>query len=130
MDSLSSSASAVPGVDDNSEHNVWNLELEFFFLQYISGIFASYLVEIDLAKITLSCHVALDLLLLQGGGASFCTMKHWARSSLCFCSTIATLVSSCFFCVWSSLQISVPHLFFLLLEQFPLVWFRIHMWHW
>ena len=32
-----------------------------FFLEDVSGIFASYLVEIDLAKIALSCHFALDL---------------------------------------------------------------------
>ena len=33
-----------------------------FFLEQVSGIFASYLVEIDLGKIALSCHFALDLL--------------------------------------------------------------------
>ena len=32
------------------------------FLEQASGFFASYLVEIDLAKIALSCHFALDLL--------------------------------------------------------------------
>ena len=62
MDSLSSSASTVPSIDDYFEHNVWNPVLEMLFLEQVSGIFASYLVEIDLAKIALSCHFALDLL--------------------------------------------------------------------
>ena len=63
MDSLSSSASTVPSIDDYFEHNVWNPVLELlFFLEQVRGTFASYLVEIDLAKIALSCHFALDLL--------------------------------------------------------------------
>ena len=62
MDRLSSSASTVPSIDDYFEHNVWNPLLEFLFLEQASGIFVSYLVEIDLAKIAHSCHFALDLL--------------------------------------------------------------------
>ena len=62
MDRLSSSASTVPSIDDNSEHNMWNPLLELLFLEQANGIFASHLVEIDLAKIALSCHFALDLL--------------------------------------------------------------------
>ena len=61
MDSLSS-ASTVPSIDDYFEHNVWNPMLELLFLERVRSIFASYLVEIDLAKIALSCHFALDLL--------------------------------------------------------------------
>ena len=62
MDRLSSSASTIPSIDDYLEHNVWNPVLEMLFLEHVSGIFASYLVEIDLARIALSCHFALDLL--------------------------------------------------------------------
>ena len=61
MDSLSS-ASTVPSIDDYFEHNVWNPVLELLFLEQVNGTFVSYLVEIDLAKIALSCHFALDLL--------------------------------------------------------------------
>ena len=57
MDSLSSSASTVPSFDDYFAHNM----LELHFLEQVSGIFASFVVEIDLAKIALSCHFALDL---------------------------------------------------------------------
>ena len=62
MDSLSSSASTVPSFDDYFAHDMWNPLLELRFLEQISGIFASFVVEIDLAKIALSCHFALDLL--------------------------------------------------------------------
>ena len=62
MDSLSSSASAVPSLDDYFEHTMWKPLLELLLLQQVSGIFASYLVEIDLAMIALSWHFALDLL--------------------------------------------------------------------
>ena len=62
MDRLSSSASIVPSIDDFFEHNLWNPVLELLFLEQVTGMFASYLVEIDMAKIALSCHFALDLL--------------------------------------------------------------------
>ena len=61
-DRLSSSASTVPSIDDYFAHNMWNPLLEVLFLKQANGIFASYLVDIDLAKIALSCHFALDLL--------------------------------------------------------------------
>ena len=61
MDRLSSSASTVPSIDDYFEHNMWNPLLELLFLEQANGIVASYLVEIDVAKIALSCHFALDL---------------------------------------------------------------------
>ena len=41
---------------------MWNPLLELLFLGQANGLFASYLVEIDLAMIALSCHFALDLL--------------------------------------------------------------------
>ena len=47
---------------DNFEHNMWNPLLELLFLEQANGSVASYLVEIDVAKIALSCHFALDLL--------------------------------------------------------------------
>ena len=62
MDSLSSSASTVPSLDDYFDHNMWNPLLDLFFLEQVSGIFESLVVEIDLVKIALSCHFALDLL--------------------------------------------------------------------
>ena len=62
MDSLSSSASTVPSFVDDFAHNMWNPLLELLFLEQVSGIFASFVVEIDFAKVALSCHFALDFL--------------------------------------------------------------------
>ena len=62
MDRSSSSASTVPSIDDYFEHNVWNPVLEMLFLEQVNGTFVSYLVKIDLVKIALSCHFALDVL--------------------------------------------------------------------
>ena len=67
MDRLSSSASTVPSIDDYFEHNMWNPLLELLFLEQANGIVTSYLVEIDVAKIALSCHFALDLLCYKEG---------------------------------------------------------------
>ena len=41
---------------------MWNPLLSLLFLEQVSGMFASNLVDIDLARIALSCHFALDLL--------------------------------------------------------------------
>ena len=60
MDPLSSSASTVPSIDDYFEHDMWNPLLELLFLEQADGFVASYLVEIDVAKIALSCHFAFD----------------------------------------------------------------------
>ena len=62
MDSLSSSASTVPSLYQYFEHNIWN-PLELLFLEQVSRIFASFVVEIGLAKIALSCNFALDFTL-------------------------------------------------------------------
>ena len=67
MESLSSSATTVPSVDDYFEHNMWNPLLELL-LEQVNGVFASYLVEIDVGKIALSFHFALDLLSYKEGG--------------------------------------------------------------
>ena len=67
MDRHSSSASTVPSLDDYFEHNMWNPLLDLLFLEQVSGIFASHLVGIDVARIALSCHFALDLLYYKEG---------------------------------------------------------------
>ena len=61
MDRLSSSGSTVPSLDGYFEQNMRNPILELLFVQHVSGIFFSYPMQIDLAKIALSCHFALDL---------------------------------------------------------------------
>ena len=78
MESLSSSASTVPSFDDFFAHNMWNPLLELLFLEQVSGIFASFVVEIDLAQIALSCHFALDLLCFKEGAFSFGMTFHRA----------------------------------------------------
>ena len=67
MDSLSSSVSTVPSFADYFSHNMWNPLLELLFHEQVGGIFESFVVEIDLAKIELSCHFALDLLCHKEG---------------------------------------------------------------
>ena len=62
MDPISSSVSTASSIDDYSEHNMWDPLLELLFLERVNGIVDSYLVDLDLAKIELSCHFALDLL--------------------------------------------------------------------
>ena len=59
---ISSSASTASSIDDSSEDKMWNPLLELLFLKHVNGIVDSYLVDVDLAKIALSCHIALDLL--------------------------------------------------------------------
>ena len=85
MDHLSSSASAVPSIDDYFEQNMWNPLLELLFLGQANGILASYLVEIDLAKIALSCHIALDLLCYKEEVLCFTVVRHGgkARRDVC-----------------------------------------------
>ena len=62
MDRLLSSASTASSIDDYSEHNMWNPLLELLFFEQVNGIVDCYFVDIELAKIALSCHLALDLL--------------------------------------------------------------------
>ena len=54
MESFSSSVSTLPSFEDDFTHNMWN--------PLISGVFEPIVDKIDLAKIALSCHFALDLL--------------------------------------------------------------------
>ena len=67
FDRLSSSASTVSSIDDYFEHNVWSPLLELLFFEQAKGIVDSYLVEIDVAQIALSCHFALELLCYNEG---------------------------------------------------------------
>ena len=67
MDRLSSSASTVRSLDDYFEHNMWNALLDLLFLEQVCGIFASHLVLIDLPRIALSYHFALELLCYKKG---------------------------------------------------------------
>ena len=46
---------------------MWNPLLELLFHEQISGVFLLFVEEIDLAKIALSCHIALDLLCYKEG---------------------------------------------------------------
>ena len=62
MESFSSSVSTVPCFDDVFFHYTWNPLLELLFHKQVSGIFKPFVDEIDLAKIALSCHFALDVL--------------------------------------------------------------------
>ena len=104
--------STVPSIDDYFEHNVWHPVLEMLFLEQVSGIFASNLVEIDLAKIALSCHFAFDLLCYKEEVvACLCTMIHRAPLPTEF------LVFLWYHChppvgvFGASLQMSVSHFF-------------------
>ena len=67
MESFSSSVSTVPSFHDVFSHNMWNLLLELLFHEHVCGVFETFVDEIDLAKIALSCHFALDLLCLKEG---------------------------------------------------------------
>ena len=67
MESFSSSVSTVPSLEDVFTHNMWNPLLELLFHEQVSGVFEPFVDEIDLAKIALSCHLALDLLCYREG---------------------------------------------------------------
>ena len=61
MDRLSSSTSTASSFDDYSDHKMWNPLVDLLFFEHVNGIVDSYLVDLDLVKIALSCHFALDL---------------------------------------------------------------------
>ena len=61
MESFSSSVSTVPSFEDDFTHIMWNPLLELSFHEQVGGVFETFVDEIDLAKIALSCHFALDL---------------------------------------------------------------------
>ena len=55
-----SSVSTASDSVDFDEHNIWNPMLELLFHVQVGGTFEKYVEEIDLARIALSCHFALD----------------------------------------------------------------------
>ena len=57
----------MPSFDDYFARNMWNLLFEMLFHEQVSGTFEPFVDEIDLAKIALSCHFALDLLCYKEG---------------------------------------------------------------
>ena len=65
------SRSTASSSGESVAHNMWNPLLELLFHGQISGAFEPFIVETDLAKIALSCHLALDLLCYKEGGHDF-----------------------------------------------------------
>ena len=133
MDRLSSSASTASSIDDYSEHNMWNPQLELLFLEHVNGIVDSYLVDLDLVKIAFSCHFVLDFTLLQGRSVRLYTMIHCTPLSMEFLVGMAPLPSAgqCFpnFAVFRKLvmpsfslfsAIEVPFFAFLWWQDFQL----------
>ena len=62
MECLSSSVSTTPSSEDFFAHYMWNPLLDLLSLEQTTRVFVPYVDEIDLAKIALSCHFALELL--------------------------------------------------------------------
>ena len=100
-------SSTVPSIDAYFEHNMWNPLLELPFHEQANGIFASYLVEIDLAKIAFSCHFALDLLCYKEELLAFCTMIHWTLLPMEFFMFPWHHCHPCVVVFGASLQLSV-----------------------
>ena len=67
MESPTSCMPTTLSSDKRFAHNMWNPLMELLFHEQISGAFEPFVDEIDLAKIALSCHVALDLLCYNEG---------------------------------------------------------------
>ena len=68
MESPTSSVSTASSFGENVAHNMWNPLPKLLFLWQTGGVIVLYVEEIDLAKIALSCHFALDLLCYEEGG--------------------------------------------------------------
>ena len=62
MESSVSCVSTASISDEILAHDIWNPLIELFFHVQICGIFEPFVDEIELARIALSCHFALDLL--------------------------------------------------------------------
>ena len=103
---------------------MWNPQMELLFLEQTIGFVASYLVEIDVAKIALSCHFALDLLCCKEVVLAstwwytghHCPMEFlflWLR-----CHTRIVVLGA-------SLQLSSPRFFAFSLVFSSLVYFRV-----
>ena len=67
MESLSSSVSTLPSFEDDFLPNMWNPLLDLLSLGQTSSVFVLYVEEVELGKIALSCHFALDLLCYKEG---------------------------------------------------------------
>ena len=67
MESFSSSGSTVPSIEDYLSHSVWNLLLKLLVHEQRGSAFVLFVVEVELAKIALSCHFAFDLLCYREG---------------------------------------------------------------
>ena len=67
MESPSSRVSTTSSTGESFAHNMWNPQMKLLFHEQISGAFEPFVDEIDLAKIPLSCHIALDLLCYKEG---------------------------------------------------------------
>ena len=84
---------------------MWNPLLDMLFHEQVSGIFEAFVVEIELAKIALSCHFALDLLCYKEG-AYDSTWEfighHCPRNFFLLSGTISTSATSWFPCDWRS----------------------------
>ena len=122
MDRLSSSASTVPSIDEYFEHNMWNPQLELLFLEQANGIVASYLVEMDLAKIARSCHVTRTRCLPLHDDALDTTAHAVPYVSV---APLPSLRGR----VWRvATTLCFTFLYLLLLVLFPLVYVRIRLW--
>ena len=70
MESTTSSVSTAWSSGESFAHNMWNPLLELLFHGQISSVLLLFVDEIDLAKIALSCHFALDVLCHKEGAHS------------------------------------------------------------
>ena len=62
MESPTSCVPTASSSDERFAHNIWNPMMELLFHAQIGGIFEMFVDEIDLARLALSCHFALDVL--------------------------------------------------------------------
>ena len=70
MESPTSSVSAASSFCEYFSHIMWNPLLVLLFLEETSGVIVLLVKEIELAKIALSCHFALELLCCKEGAHS------------------------------------------------------------
>ena len=67
MASPTSSVSTASSFGEYFAYNMWNPLLELLFVEQTRGVIVLYVEEIDLAKIALPYHFALDLLCHKKG---------------------------------------------------------------
>ena len=63
---------------DFNEHNIWNPVLELLFHVQVGAFMEEYVDEVDLLRIALSCHFALDVLCdkAEGHCRDKCSIRH------------------------------------------------------